>query len=56
MVSEVMEEYALDSAEVDYGDPGEQAPMVFMDLGEGFHDGNYSHWWDQKHNSFTSQT
>ena len=30
--------------------------MVFMDTGGGFHDGNVSHWWDQKQPSFTSQT
>ena len=30
MPEEAMEEYALDSAEEAYEDPGEQAPMVFM--------------------------
>ena len=39
MVSEVMEEYALDSAEVAYEDLGLQAPMGFMAAGGVFHDG-----------------
>ena len=48
MVAESMEEYVLDFAEAAYEDLGEQAPMGFMDTAGGFHDGNYSHWWDQK--------
>ena len=51
-----MEEYALDYAEASYEDPGEQAPMGFMDAGGRFHDVNASHWYDQKHSSFPSQT
>ena len=49
MVAEAMEEYALASAEAAYEDTMEQAPMGFMATGGGFHDGNVSHWWDQKH-------
>ena len=30
--------------------------MVLMAAGGGFPDGNVSHWWDQKHPSFPSQT
>ena len=30
--------------------------MVFMATGGVFHDGNDSHWWDQKHPSFPSQS
>ena len=56
MVAEEIEEYALDSVETAYEDPGEQAPMGFMTAGGGFHDGNVSYWLDQKHPSFTSQT
>ena len=56
MVAEAMEEYVLASAESAYEDPGEQASMVFMEAGGGLHDLNASHWWDQKHPSFTSQT
>ena len=51
-----MEEYELDYAEASYEDPGEQAPMGFMDAGGGFHSGNASHWWDHKQTSFPSQT
>ena len=55
MVAEEMEEYALASAEAAYEDPGEQTPLEFMASGEVFHDGNVSHWLDQKHPSFPSQ-
>ena len=34
-----MEEYALDSEEAAYEDPGEHAPMRFMAAEGGFHDG-----------------
>ena len=44
MVAETMEEYAFNSAEAAYEDPGEQAPMGFMAAWGGFHDGNYSNW------------
>ena len=33
MVAEAMEEYALDSTEEDYEDPGEHAQMKLMALG-----------------------
>ena len=33
MVTETMEEYALDSAEAAYENPGEQTPMGFMASG-----------------------
>ena len=49
MVAEAMEEYVLAYAEAVYEDPGEQSSMRFMLSGGGFHDGNSSHWWDQKH-------
>ena len=45
----------LDSVEAAYEDTGEQEPIVFMASGEGFHDGNVSHWWDQKHFSIPIQ-
>ena len=48
MIEEVMEEYALAYVEAACEDPGEQAPMEFMAGGGGFHEGNVSHWWDQK--------
>ena len=32
-VAEMMEEYALSSAEAAYENPGQQAPMGFMELG-----------------------
>ena len=51
-----MEEYASASAEAAYEDLGEHAPMEYMVSGEGFHDGNDSHWWNQKHPSFPIQT
>ena len=44
MVAEAMEEYALASAEAAYENPGKQAPMVFMEAGGRFHDGNAYHW------------
>ena len=47
MVAEAMEEYALASAEASEKNPGEHAPMVLMDTGGVFNDGNASHWWDQ---------
>ena len=53
MVEEAMQEYALASTEAAYEDPGEQAPVVFMDSEGLFHDVNASHWWDQKHPAFT---
>ena len=56
MVAEAIEEHVLDSEEATYEDPGEHAPRGFMAAGGGFHDGNASHWWDQKHPSFPSQT
>ena len=56
VVAEAMEEYVLASAEALYEDPGEQAPMCFMDAGGVFHDLNFYHWWDQKHPSFPSHT
>ena len=43
-----MEEYELASTGVAYEVPGEQVPMVFMDTGGLFHDGNDYHWWEQK--------
>ena len=49
MIAEAMEEYSLASTEASYEDPMEQAPMIFMAERRGFHDGNVSHWWDQKH-------
>ena len=49
MVVEAMEEYASDSAEAAYEDSAEKASMGFMSTGGGFHDGNDSQWWDQKH-------
>ena len=49
MIAEAMEEYALASSEAAYEDPEEQARMGFMVEGGGFHDGNVSHWWNQKH-------
>ena len=55
MVAEAMEEDSLASEEAVYEDPGEQAPMGFMAAGGGFHDGNVSHWWDQKDPSFSRQ-
>ena len=49
MVAEAMEEYALDSTEEDYEDPGEHAPMGLMVAVGVFHDGNTSNWLYQKH-------
>ena len=49
-----MKEYALASDETAYEYQGEQALVGFMIVGVGFHDGNVSHWRDQKHPSFTS--
>ena len=48
MVAESMEEYALASAKGAYEYPGEQAPMGLIASGGGIHDGNDSHWWNQK--------
>ena len=48
MLAEDMEEYLLASEEAAHEDLGEQAPMGFMAAGGIFHDGNASHWWDQK--------
>ena len=56
MLAEEMDQFALTSTEAAYEDPGEQAPMVFMVSGWGFHDGNASQWWDNKNPSFTRQT
>ena len=55
MEAEAMEEYMLASVEADYGYTGEQAPMGFMASGGGYHTGNASHCWDQKHSSFPNQ-
>ena len=46
----------LASVEAAYEYMREHAPMIIMASGGGFHDGNVSHWWDQKHPSFTNQT
>ena len=54
MIAQAMEEYALASEEEAYEDTMEHVPMVFMAAVGGFHDGNVSHWWDQKHSSFPS--
>ena len=54
MVAGAMEEHALASSEEAYEYPGGHAPMGFTAIGGGFHDVNDSHWWDQKHPSFTS--
>ena len=42
MAAEAMEEYSLASAEAEYEDPGEHAPMGFIVSGGGFCDGNAS--------------
>ena len=52
MLAEEIKEYALASAEEDYKEPGKHATMVFMYSGGEFHDGNDSHWEDQKQPSF----
>ena len=44
------------SAEVSYEDSGQHASLVLMSSGGEFHDGNYSHWADQKNPSFTRST
>ena len=56
MLEEAPKEYALASAEAAYEDPGEYAPMGIMSSAGGFHDGNASHWVDQKQPSFPSPT
>ena len=56
MLAQAMEEYALDSVEAAYTDTGELLQIGFMASGGGFHDVNASHWYDQKHSSFPSQT
>ena len=56
MVLEALEEYVLAYVEETYEDPGQQAPMGFVESGGEFHDGNTYHWADQKHPSFTRST
>ena len=55
MVAKAMEEYELASALEAYDDPGGHAPMGFMAAGGGFHVGNNSKWWEQKHPSFPAR-
>ena len=57
MLEETLEEYALDSAEEAYKNPGEQAPMGIMALGGGILvSENTSPWMDQKHSSLPHPT
>ena len=53
---EALWECQLTSVETAYEDPWEQTSMGFMDSGEGFNDGNDSHWADQKRPSFPRST
>ena len=47
-MSEALEEYALASAEEDYENTGQRAPMEFMAAGREFNDAKIaSHWEDQ---------
>ena len=54
MVAEALDEYALDSEEVSYEEPREQATIWFMASGVEYHEViNPSLWLDHKHPSFT---
>ena len=54
MMSEALEEYVLTYTEAAYEESGKHAPMVFTASGGEFHDGNASHWADQKQPYFSS--
>ena len=55
MVAEAIEEYALESEEASYEEPGEHKPMIFIASEVEYHDDrNASHWLDHKHPIFPS--
>ena len=57
MVAETMDEYALASAEATYENPGEQAPMGFVESGGKIQGSENTYlWMDQKRSSFLSLT
>ena len=57
MVAETLEEYALDSVEAAYANPGEETPMIFMELGGEIQvSENKLPWMDQKRYYFPCLT